>query len=86
MSKRLDVIKQIQEVQKEFTKITNKLFEIIKDRPPDDFKKMVVDYLMTQGKLNTDFSMSLFEFIPKEIDKDKFDEIMKSLKKDLDKE
>lgn len=83
MSKRLQKIQQIQEFQKAFTALTSKLFDAIKNDEPDDFKKMIMDYLMTQQKLNTDFSIDLLKAIPKEVDKDRFDKIVKPLEKDF---
>lgn len=83
MSKRLDKIQQIQKFQKAFTALTSKLFDAIKDDEPDDFKKMIMSYLMTQQKLNSEFSMDLLKAIPKEVDKDRFDKIVKPLERDF---
>lgn len=83
ISKRLKKIQQIQKFQKAFTALTSKLFEAVKNDEPDDFKKMIVDYLMKQQKLNTDFSIDLLKAIPKEVDKDRFDKIVEPLEKDL---
>lgn len=81
MRGRLQKIQQIQKFQKAFTALTSKLFNAIKDDEPDDFKKMLMDNVMKQQKLNTDFSIDLLMAIPKEVDKDRFDKIIKPLKK-----
>jgi len=81
MSKRLKKIHQIQKFQKAYTALTSKLFDAIKNDKPDDFKKMVMDYLITQQRLNTKFSIDLLKAIPKEVDKDRFDNIVKPLEK-----
>jgi len=81
MSKRLNKIKQIQKFQKAYTALTSKLYDIIKNDKPDDFKKMLMNYLMEQQTLNTKFSIDLLKAIPKEVDKDRFDTIIKPLKK-----
>lgn len=80
MSKRLKKIQQIQKFQKTFTALTSKLFNAIKNDKPDDFKKMIMDYLMKQQRLNTEFSIALLKAIPKEVNKDRFDRIIKPLK------
>ena len=86
MSKRLDKIQQIQIFQRAYTTLTSKLFDTIRNDEPDDFKKMIMEYLMTQQVLNTKFSMGLLEAIPKEVDKDRFDKIVKPLEKELGNE
>lgn len=86
MSERLDKIQQIQIFQKAYTSLTSKLFDNIKNDKPDDFKKMIMDYLMTQQALNMKFSIDLLKAIPKEVDKDRFDNIVKPLEKGLDNE
>jgi len=83
MSKRLDKIQQIQKFQKAYTALTSKLFDTIKNDKPDDFKKMIVDYLMEQQALNAKFSIDLLKAIPKEVDKDRFDNIIKPLEKEM---
>ena len=83
MSKRLKKIQQLQKFQRAYLALTRKLFDVIKNDEPDDFKKMIVDYLMKQGRLNTEFSMDLLKAIPKEVDKDRFDKIVKPLEKDF---
>jgi len=85
-SKRLSKIQQIQIFQRAFTALTSKLFGVVKGDEIDDFKKMVMDYLMKQQKLNTIFSIDLLKAIPKEIDKDRFDNIVKPLEKEMDNE
>jgi len=84
MSKRLDKIQQIQKFQIAYTDLTSKLFDVVKDDKPDDFKKMITDYLMTQQALNTKFSIDLLKAIPKEVDKDRFDNIIKPLEKEIE--
>jgi len=83
MSKRFDKIQQIQKFQRAYTDLTSKLFNVVKDDKPDDFKKMIVDYLMTQQTLNAKFSIDLLKAIPKEVDKDRFDNIIKPLEKEI---
>jgi len=83
MSKRLDKIQQIQIFQKAYTALTSKLFDAIKDDEPDDFKKMIMEYLMIQQALNSKFSIDLLKAIPKEVDKDRFDNIVKPLEEEL---
>jgi len=81
--KRLKKIQQIQKFQKAYTALTSKLFDAVKNDEPDDFKKLVMDYLMKQQRLNTEFSMDLLKAIPKEVDKDRFDNIIKPLEEEL---
>jgi len=81
--KRLKKIKQIQKFQRAYTALTSKLFEAVKNDEPDDFKKLVMGYLMEQQRLNTEFSMDLLRAIPKEVDKDRFDNIIKPLEKEI---
>lgn len=66
--------------------LTSKLLDAIKNDKPDDFKKMIMDYLMKQQGLNTEFSIDLLKAIPKEVDKDRFDSIVKPLEKELNDE
>lgn len=86
MSRRLSKIQQIQKFQRAYTVLTSKLFDAVENDEPDDFKKMIMDYLMTQQALNSKFSMDLLRAIPKEVDKDRFDKIVKPLEKELDNE
>jgi len=83
LSKRLDKIQQIQKFQIAYTDLTSKLFNIVKDDKPDDFKKMITDYLIEQQALNSKFSIDLLKAIPKEVDKDRFDNIIKPLEKEI---
>lgn len=82
-SKRLNKIQQIQKFQRAYTTLISKLFDTIKDDKPDNFKKMIVDYLLKQQRLNAEFSIDLLKAIPKEVDKDRFDNIVKPLEKEL---
>jgi len=84
MSKRLDKIQQIQKFQIAYTDLTSKLFDAIRDDEPDDFKKIIMDYLREQQALNSKFSIDLLKAIPKEVDKDKFDSIIKPLEKEIE--
>ena len=83
MGKQLDKIKQIQKLQQQFTKLTSDLFEVIKDEPVTNFKKEIMEYIMRQQRLNTKFSVDLLMIIPREVDKDRFDRIVKPLEKDF---
>jgi len=79
MGKQLDKIKQIQKLQQQFTKLTSDLFDIIKDEPVTNFKKEMMEYIMKQQRLNKKFSVDLLMIIPREVDKDRFDRIIRLL-------
>jgi len=43
-----------------------------------------MDYVVRQQRLNTEFSIDLLKAIPKEVDKDRFDNIVKPLEKEIE--
>jgi len=67
--------------------LTSDLFDIVKDEPVTDFKKKMMEYIIRQGRLNTEFSVYILNIIPAHYKSDKVDrdfgEIIKPLEKDF---
>ena len=76
-------VEQIQEIQIQFTALTQKLYDLIKHDEPSLLKKYCLEYLQSQGHLNSEYSIKLLMLIPSIAQKEKFKKIIKPLEDDI---
>ena len=57
-------VKQIQDIQSKFTKLTQELYDLIKDDEPSLLKKFCLEWLRNQNSLNLEYSTGLLKLIP----------------------
>ena len=76
-------VEQIQKIQIQFTALTQKLYDLMKDDELGLLKKYCLEYSQNQGHLNSEYSIKLLNLIPSIVQKERFKKIIKPLEDEI---
>ena len=84
MGKRLNKIKQIQEILDTFIDSTRKLYEIANQEQDKEIKKILIKHIALYGLLNINLVKFVMQIVPNSVQKDimdaEFEKLMRQLK------
>ena len=76
-------VEQIQDIQSKFTKLSQELYDLIKDDESSMLKKFCLEWLRNQSAFNSEYSIGLLKLIPMIYHKEKFKKIIKPLEDEI---